>query len=333
MLPNMSQIHTNAALNNLAIGFRNQMFVGDRVFPHVPVGKQSDYFYKFLKGAWFRNEAGPRGPGSRAPRSGYQISPDTYSCIERAMSHPIPIENINNADVALRPWATGIRFAMNAVMLTKEALIAALCCTASNWTSSNDAEGGWASGAVTNTFIVDVLTAKEAIRKLIGTYPNCMVLDAATFNEIKQTDDVLDRIKYTGTQGKPADVTAQTLAALFELDEVLIGGAIRSSAEEIMAGTDFTAVNLWETNATKGSAFLYYRTPAPALDEPNAGYIFEWKGGAGQESRRVSGDVYREVRYWWEDPEKQFVVEAAETFDAKVTGADAGYLFYDTIST
>jgi len=42
---------------------------------------------------------------------------------------------------------------------------------------------------------------------------------------------------------------------------------------------------------------------------------------------------YRLVRYWWEDSPAQFVVEASEYTDPKVTCGYAGYLFYDTILT
>lgn len=331
MQPLPSQVHKSAALSNISIGYRNQMFIADRVFPHVPVTKQSDYFFKFLKGAWFRNEAAVRGPGGAAARSGYKVSSDTYQCKEYAMAHPIPIELINNADLAIRPWATGVRFATNAVMLAKEVLVADMCCTTGNWTTSDDVNGEWAHDAGTNTFITDVLDGKETIRQLIGVYPNVLVIDAKTFRELKQVSDIIDRIKYTGTSGKPADVTPQTLAALFELDEVLIGGALKNTAEETVAGTEFTGVDLWEKTATKGAGFLFYRTPAPALDEPNPGYIFEWDAGAGQESRQLARDIYRQVRFWWEDSNKQFVVEASENFDPKVTCADAGLLFYDTI--
>ena len=332
MDPITSTIHKSAALSNISIGYRNRLFIADRVFPHVPVAKQSDYFYKFLKGAWFRNEARPRGPGATASRSGYKVTSDTFSCKEYAMAHPIPIENINNADVAINPWTVGVRFATNAVMMAKEALVASLVTTAANWATTYDKQAAWVAGT-NNTFIADILAGKETIRKAIGVYPNVLILEAKTFTELKKEEDILDRIKYSGTQGAPADVTTQTLAQLFELDEVLIGGAIRSSDEETVAGTEFTAVDLWETNATKGAAFLFYRPPAPALDEPSAGYIFEWNGGAGQESRALNQDVYRQVRYWWEDAAKQFVVEASECFDAKVTASDAGILFYDTLVT
>jgi len=333
MDPTPKSAHIDAALSVISIMHKNQMYIGDRVFQSVPVKKQSDYFYKFRKGAWFRNEAGIRGPGANAPRGGYPITTDTYRCIERAFAHPIPIELINNADDALKPWRTGVIYATNKVILAKEKIISDLVTTHTNWTTSNDAEGGWAAGDG-NTFIADVLAALEVIRKLIGVKPNCMLMDSKTLNELKQESTVLDRIKYTGTQGKPADVTPQTIAQLFELDEVLIGGSIYSSAEEVVAGTDFTAVDLWEKTATKGSCFLYYRPPEPGIEVPAAGYVFNWNGGEGQASKALAGEgPFRQVRYWWEDSPKQWVVEASEPLDAKVVSADAGYLFYDTILT
>lgn len=333
MLPTPSSVHKDAALSNISIMHRNQNFIGDLVFQNVMVRKQSDYFYTFPKGAWFRNEAALRAPGTRANRGGYPITATTYTCKEYAFGHPIPIELINNADAAIQPFRTGVEYATNKVLLAKEKIVSDLVTTTTNWTNAEDAEGGWAAGAG-NTFIADMLKAKDAIRKLIGVFPNVLVMDAKTLAALKQEDDLIDRIKYTGTQGSPADVTSQTLAQLFELEQVLIGTAIYSDAEEVLAGTDFNAVDLWEKTATKGSAFLFYRPPAPALETPAAGYVFNWPSDAGEESRAAAGGgAVRSVRYWWEDAEKQYVVEAAECFDAKAVAADAGYLFYDTILT
>jgi len=333
MLPTPKSAHKDAALTNISIAYKNSMMVADRVFPIVPVAKQSDYYFTFEKGAWFRNEARPRGAGSRAPRGGYPVDSSTYSCVEYAFGHPVPIELLNNADSVLQPMTTGVHFATDKVMLAKEKVVADLCMTSGNWTTSEDCDAGWASDAATNTFIDDVKTAKDTIRKLIGRYPNRMVIEAKTFTQISMCDDVLDRIKYTGTQGKPADVTPQVIAQLFELDEVMIGGSIYSDAEEVVAGTDFNAVDLWEVTATKGAAFLYYAPTSPSIETPAAGYCFNWKGDAGQQNQEIGSDVYRTVRKYWEDPEKQWVVEASEYFDAEVTCADAGCLFYDTIVT
>ncbi|MFZ7126407.1 MAG: hypothetical protein ACOWWM_09680 [Desulfobacterales bacterium] len=336
MDPTPKSAHNDATLSAISVGYKNPMFVADSIFPIVRVGKQSDYYYQFLKGAFHRNEAGRRAPGAQAHRGDYKVTPSLYKCEEYAFGHVVPIELINNADVPLRPFESGARFATQKVMLAKEKLASDLCTTAANWTSSNDAEGGWAAAATTNTFIVDVETYKETIRKLIGVYPNKMVISANTMKELKQCGDVLDRIKYTGTQGRPAAVTAQALAALFELDEVLIAGAIYSDAEEVAAGTDFNAVNMWEVNANKGAALLYYQEPNPAIEVPSAGYCFNWPGDEGIPDLMAqvadNNNPYRTVRYYWEKSIKSYVVEASEYLDLEIVCKDAGCLFYDTIA-
>jgi len=335
MQPKPKDVHKDSYLTGISVGYSNPMFIADMVFPNVPVIKQSDYYYKFLKGAWFRNEAKKRGPGTKAARGGYPVTSDTYSCQETALAHKVPIELINNADIPIKPFETGARFATQKVMLAKEIEVAALCMTAANWTTTDDVAAGWVGTAdgSGNTFIADILAQKEVIRQLIGRYPNRLIMDAKTFKNVKTEYTVLERIKYTGTAGKPADVTTQTLAQLFELEWVGIGGAIKSDAEEVVAGTDFNAVDIWETNATKGAALLYYCENEPALDVPSAGYVFNWKGSESPEDAEIASDIYRSVRYWWDSDIKSYLVEASENFDPKVVCADAGCLFTDTIVT
>ena len=332
MTPTPKSAHIDAALTAIAIGYLNPMFIADKVLPHVPVAKKSDSFFKFLKGDWFRLDARVRGAGAQAAQGGYKLTSDSYSCLEYALAHPVPVELINNADAAIRPWETAVNYVMRQILLRKEYVVSSLITTAANWTTSNDAEGNWLYSAATNTFITDMFTAKKVIRELIGVDPNVFVCDANTWDNILQNQEVLERIKYSSSAGSPAIVTPNLVAQLFGLNEVHVGGAIYSSDEETVAGTEFTAVRMWETNANKGSAWLGYKTALPAINEPNAGYIFEWMGDAGQESEIMSSDIYRRVRKWWDDARKSWMVEASEQFDAKVTSKDAGYLFTDTIS-
>jgi len=333
MFPTPKSVHKDAALSNISVGFRNQMFIATEVLPILPVAKQSDYFFKFLKGAWFRDEAKRRGPGGDSARSGYQVTSDTYLCENWSLEHPVPIELINNADVPIQPLITGTNFVTNAIMLKMEVLAAAVAFAAASWTSSEDAAGLWAPTDTTNTFVTDVLNAKETIRKRIGVYPNRLAMDADTFRKLKESSVLLDRIKYGGTQGKPADITPEMIAAMFELDKVLIGGAITNTDEETVAGTEFTAANIWEVNAGKGSALLYYHTGTPEIDSPNAGYIFSWRKTKDLPTALVRQNGYREIYRYWEDKKSQWVLRCEAGVDAKITGADAGHLFYDTIVT
>ena len=78
-MPTPKSAHVDSALTNISIGYTNSMFIADQVFPSVPVLKQSDYYFKFLRGDWFRNDASVRGPGGRAGRSGYKLTSATYA--------------------------------------------------------------------------------------------------------------------------------------------------------------------------------------------------------------------------------------------------------------
>lgn len=331
MIPTPKSAHKDAALSNISVAYRNPMYIADQVFPTVPVPKQSDYFFQFLRGDWFRLDAGVRGPGAEAKRGGYKLTSSTYSCKEYAFAHPIPIELINNADDVLKPMETGINFVTESILLAKERVVSTLITTSGNW-SNEDAEGLWAPTDTTNTFLTDVLYRRETIRQAIGRYPNTLIMDAKTYKGLKGSSVLLDRIKYTGTNGNPADVTPKMIAMLCDLEKVLIGGAIYSSDEETVAGTEFTAVDLWETNATKGSAWLGYVSPTPAVDVPSAGYTFVWN------NTNIPNEIVREtgarsVRRWWEDSTKQWVLEASECFDAKICSSVSGFLWTDTYTT
>lgn len=333
-LPTPKSAHKDAALSNLSIAYRNPMYIADQVFPSVAVKKQSDYYYKFLRGDWFRLDANVRGPGAAARRGGYKLTSETYSCKEYAFAHPIPIELINNADEALSPLATGVNFVTESILLAKERVVSTLICTAANWASGfyEDAAGLWSATDTTNTFLTDVLLRRETIRQAIGKFPNVLLMDAKTYKGLKESSVLLDRIKYTGTQGNPANVTPAMLAALVEVDKVLVGGAIYSSDEETVAGTEFTAVDLWETNAGKGAAWLGYVAPTPSVDIPSAGYTFTWNN-TNIPDEIVMQTGARSVRRWWESAEKQWVVEASENFDAKITSNVSGFLWTDTYAT
>ena len=57
--PSSTDVHVDAPLTNLSVGFKNDMnsFVADKVFPTVPVAKQTDKFFTFTQADFFRTDA------------------------------------------------------------------------------------------------------------------------------------------------------------------------------------------------------------------------------------------------------------------------------------
>lgn len=312
-------------LANVSIAYRNRSYVGDQVFRILDGIDPKAKIARYLKGAWFSDEAQMRAPGTRAARGGYPVDYISLSTTEYAIAKEVTDEDrrFSSGKFAppLRPDQDAIEWCSDKIDLSKERRIAYEVINGT-WSAvaGEDAEGGWAAASGSNTFIADVEARIETIRGNTGLRPNVLLLSGNTLPAIKQCSDVLDRIKYT----ERGIVSAPLIAALFDLDEVLIGDAIYSSAKQTKAGTEFTAVNVWEKNAGKGSAFLFYRPSSPGLKTPSPGYQARVHYEGGQARRTTS---------WREAAEHQDVYEVAEETDIVMTGTDLGFFWYDTILT
>jgi len=310
-------------LRTVSIAYKNMNYIADRVFPIINGVDPKAMIAKYLKGAWFRDEADVRGPGARAKRGGYptdwvNVTPTEYAFAKEVTDEDRRAANSQMAP-PLKPDQDAIEFAADKIDLSKEKRTAYIVLN-STWSSANeDAEGLWAAGA-SNTFIEDVETRIETIRGNTGLRPNVLMLSANTLKELKMESSLLDRIKYT----QRGVLTPDLIAAVVGVQECLIGDAIYSSAEETAAGDDFTAVNVWELNASKGSAFLFYRPPAPGLKIPSAGY---------QARENYEDGSPRRSTTWREEAEHQDVYEVAESTDIVQACSDLGFLWYDTIAT
>lgn len=322
--PNVKELIVAGPLADVSIAYRNMSYIADRVFPILDKISPKAKIARYLKGAWFRDEAGIRGPGSRAMRGGYPVDYLSVATKEFAFAKEVTDEDRKFATVQgappLKPDQDAIEFATDKIDLKKEVRVADLII-GGTWSgvAGEDAAGLWAAGAG-NTFLADVRARVETIRANTGLKPNKLIIDFGTYNSLKEESTVLDKIKYT----ERGVLTKELLAAILELDEVLIGEAIKSTAKETKAGTDFTASNIWEKNASKGSAFLFYSPSSPGLKIPSSGYQARVAYDGGQPRRTTT---------WREAAEHQDVYEVAEETDILISGADLGFLWYDTLLT
>jgi len=327
--PIMRELIVAGPLPNISVAYRNKAYVGDRVFPIIDTSDPKAKIARYLKGAWFVDMAGIRAPSTRAKRGGYPIDLLDLATKEYAFAKEVTDEDIRFASSTgappLKPEQDAVEFCADKIDLSKEKRIAALV-KATGWSGQaaggEDAEGNWASTVTgaNNTFIPDVEARIETIRSNTGLRPNVLLVSAITYSHLKQVDAVLDRIKYT----QRGIVSADLIAALFGLEEVIIGDAIESTAKETKAGTEFTAAQIWEQNAGKGMAFLAYRPPSLGLKVPMAGV---------QVRLRYEMGLVRRTSRWRESAEHQDVFEVAEETDIVACGADLGFMWKDTIAT
>lgn len=327
MAPNVKEQLVSGPLQNISIAFKNPEYIADRVFPILDGADPKAKITVYNKGDWFRDEAGIRAAGTRAARGGYKMDEVSVATKEYAFAKEVTDEDrrfskLKNAP-PLRPDEDAIEYATDKIDLKKEVRVAGLI-TAGTWADGvaggEDADGLWSPPGSTNTFLADITKAKKAVKGKTGKTPNVLVLDDATYMALAECEAILEKIKYT----QRGVMTKDLLAALLELDEVLVGKAIKNVAKETKAGTEFTGVNIWEVNAGKGMGFLFYRAPKLGLKVATAGLQARIAYEDGQPRR---------VTTWREPAEHQDVYEVAEETDIVLVHADLGYLFKDTYAT
>lgn len=321
--PTSAEVHVDALLTGMSVGFMqaDTDFVADKVFPVVPVAKQSDKYFTFDRSFWFRSEMQKRAPGTESAGGGYTLSTDSYVCDVWALHRDVDNQTEANADEGadLRVGATN--------WLSQQALIAkdknwvAEFFTTSKWTGD---QTGVAAAPGANQFLQfndanslpfqTIEAQRLAIKGRTGYYPNTLVLGAQVWSVLKNHEKLLDRIKYT----EKGVVTTDLLAAALDIDRVLVASGIENTAAEgATASYSFIA----------GKAMLLvYAAPSPGLMEPSGGYTFAWTGleGAGAFGNNISTIEAPLI--------KSDRVEMEMAFDQKLTAPDVGVFFASAIA-
>lgn len=323
-VPALSTVHVNRPLTNISTAYIQRMdsFIAARVFPNIPVSKQADRYFTYPKGAFFRDAMKKRAPGTESAGASYDIdNTPSYYAETWALHKDIPDQIRNNADSPLNMDRDTTEFLTQMGMLRREKLWASKYFGASIW--GNTDQAGVASNPGANQFIQwdqalatpvkNVRTWKRTVHQTTGFMPNKLVLGRIAFDAALDCPDIVDRIKYGQTAGAPAQANRQTLARLFEVDEVLVMDALENTAAEGL--TDSFAY----IGGSK-SALLVYAAPSPGIMVPSAGYTFSWTGSAPG----VTGIEGNTVSVLRADLLKSDRMEIEMAFDIKLVGSDLG---------
>lgn len=316
--PTRSDVHVNRPLTNISIAYiqRATDFIADKVFPIVPVMKQSDRYFVYDKGYWFRTGAEKRAPGSQSAGGGYHIdNTPTYFADVWAFHRDVDDQTRSNADQPIDMDRDATLFVTQNLLVRRELQFVAKYLKASTWTG--DPAGDFTPSAKWNALgdpMADVDAEKSIIKSQTGYLPNTLVVTADVFFALRNNAKVLDRIKYT----QRGLVTEDLLAALFGVDKFLVASAvINTAAEGATNALQYMASNM---------ALLVYSNPAPSILQPSGGYIFSWQGlfGAGAQGNRIM--TFRMEHL------KSDRIEGEMAFDMKMVGSDLGVLFTGVLS-
>jgi len=326
--PLQSDIHVNVPLTQISIAFlQNQMnFVADRVFPNIPVSKQSDRYYTYDRGEFNRDQMEVRAPATESAGGGYTVdNSPTYFAPVYAIHKDIADEQRNNSDPVINMERDSTNWVTHQGLIKREKLWAAKYFGTSIWDTDITGVSASPTGPqvlqwndAASTPIEDIQAGKIAVLGQTGFEPNTLTMGAEVWSALRDHPDIVDRIKYGQTPGSPAQVTRQAVAALMELDEILVTKAIVNTAAEGQTPS--------HSFIGGKSALLSYRPSSPGILVPSAGYTFSWTGhlGAGAMGGRIK-------RFRMESLAADRI-ELEMAFDQKVVAPELGYFFTTVVA-
>jgi hypothetical protein len=299
-------------------------FIAGKVFPNIPVQKQSDTYFVYNRADWFRDEMEDRASTAESVGTEYGVESSTpYFCKKKSLHYIITEEERANSDAPLQPDTDATEFLSHKGLINKEVRWANLFFKTGVWgidvqgvasSPTGDQVIKW-SDTVNADPTVDVDKYVVKVAGMTGYKPNAMVLAPDVLSALKHNEVIKDTIKYT----QRGTVTVDLLAGIFEIPNVYTGwGVVNTAKKGATEATDFVM---------SGSALLCYAAPSPGIKRPSAGYTFSWKGlkGAGAFGNRIRKIPQPDIG------EGATKVEIDNAYDQKVIAKDLGVFFYDLL--
>ena len=325
--PTKHDVHVNRLLTNISTAYMQDIgeFIADRVFPIVPVDKQSDLYPVYNKNDFFRSDAvTERVDGRESSGSGYRVSTDSYMCHTYATHKDIGPQAVANADSPFNLDRDATIFTTHQMLLRRENLFMDTYFQAGVWGRDMT---GVAAGPGPDEFIQFDDFADSNPRRVIrdacltvksqtGYRPNTMVVSERIYEVMLEHPDLIDLFKYT----REGLLTSEQLGRIFDIPRIFVTGAVEATNVEGAAEAyDFVAPD---------TMWIGYVAPRPSIMMPSAGYTFAWRGLLG--ANAYGGRIVRIPTPLLGI--NSYRVENEMSFDHKVVGADLGVLFSNVLS-
>ncbi len=307
-MPGISTVHLDKFLTNVSVAYLNADFYGERLFPVLPVDRQTNKYPVFGKEK-FRIYEDSRRPSDEAREiDDWRLSSDQYYAAGHAMRAAIADELKSNSDIPDLEIET-VQNLTNAILLRLEANTYNLVFGAGTPITTTALSGTSQWSDYTNS---DPIAAVEAQKITIfqntGRAPNAFAVSYPVFIKLRQHPKIIDRFKYT----QVGILQPDHLKTAFDVENFWVLNALKETANQGQASSlDY----VWAK-----TALLSYVPPAPGRRTVALGYTFRWTGdGILADTAGVMVKRYREEK------RSADVVEVHRYYDNKIVTAAAAY--------
>ena len=310
-MPNKDAVHIDKALTNLSIRYTNAAYIGETMFPIVPVAKESDKYFIYGKEHYARHGT-LRADGSESNEFNWTVDTDTYTCEEYALHTAVTDRERANADAPISPDIDAAEMLTDAIKLDWEVRYQTSATAAASYATGHSAAAATQWNNSTGTVQSDILTGQEVVRRGCQRFPNTMFIPSRVAMYVAQNSVIQDLIKYTHN-----DLLVRGPEASWVLPPVLWGMkvvvmmAVQNTANLAQAES---LADIWDD-----TVILAYVNPGPGLKKITWGYTIQVRNW--------------QTKKWREESRESDIVEVSVIRDAKITCPACAYRIQNTLAT
>ena len=331
-------VHADRPLTNISAAyFQDQsVFVSGKLFPIVNVSKASDTFDVYPQGYWNRIYESARGEESVANSITYKVTKDKYAVGDDALRIFISDKKRANTDSQRRLDMEATQIVTQALALAKENDFAAKYMGQTSWTTAYQGSGSAVTGTTAITKWSDdssepIAQIKEACKAVYlasaGRKANRMIVTYDVWITLTEHPDLVERVKYMGTNDRPGEVTKKAVASLFEMDEIMVMSSIANTADAQVEDSTSGLPAVKNEFLQTGTVLLGHVPKNVGLMTPCSGITFTWSDYVRPSA--MAGPTIR--RYRPMDGRKGEYIEAELAIDQKLVSKDMAAIFTSVI--
>lgn len=264
----------NGALEEFDIASQ-EGFIAEAVLPSLDVALQSDTIPKLTVAELLREGNPPyRAAGAGYPRDVERFGSDTYTTVESGYEEVVDQRDKNRYKHMFDAELAAAKRARRKLLMNREKIAAALVFNTTTWTGSalTTAVGTPWSTVASATPLTDITAALIKIYNNSGLKGDTLIIAYATFLNLRNCAQMLDRLKYNGLTGvKPADITADILAQALGVKRVLVAAQPRLTSNE---GATAAIASVW--GATMAMVCKTIQPGDTDIKSPGLGRTFHW---------------------------------------------------------
>lgn len=231
---------TDPVRTAISIAYRNPSYIADGVLPRTPVSAQQFKWWKYPIEETFALPSTKVGRKSRPNEIDLTATEEQSKVDDYGLEEPIPQSDIDNSPKGYDTIDHGAMQLTEYIQLDREKRTADLVFNAANYPSGNkvtlSGNDQWSAAHADSDPIADITAGLAAA--LIR--PNVMVMGEEVWLKLQQHPKIVKAIH--GNEGETGIVARKQVAALFELEEVLVGLARVNTAKK---GQTATIARVW----------------------------------------------------------------------------------------